>query len=143
MNDQDLIKRLTEAKPKAVQEFSFDGYECLGKVIRVHDPDTITVIFEYNGNLYKKNLRLNGVDAPELHSTNKKEADLCKAGQKVLADLTLNQIIKIKMGKFDKYGRILSSIFTYDTEIDIIRILIDGGFVRLYDGGKKEVWNIA
>ena len=108
----------------------------------MHDPDTITILFSYNDDLYKKNLRLNGIDAPELHSKVAEEAELCRAGQKFLADMILNKIIRIEMGPNDKYGRVLSSIYTHENDEDIIKILIDGGFVRAYDGGHKDNWNL-
>lgn len=141
MSELELVNKLLWTNPKTVKEFSFDGFECLGRVVRVHDCDTMTVMFQYNGDLCKKNLRLNGIDAPELRSTVQQEADLSKAGQKFLSDLTLDKIIRIKMGDFDKYGRILADIATYDTNEDIIKKIIDGGFVRAYDGGHKDSWD--
>ncbi len=140
MSDQELIEQLQKVNPKTVKAFSFDGYECYGRVVRVHDPDTITVLFHYHDTICKTNLRLNGIDAPELHSKIQKEADLCKAGQKFLSSMILDKIIKIKMESFEKFGRTLANIYTYDTEEDIIQKLIDGGFVRAYDGGKKVEW---
>lgn len=94
----DRIKQLQKADPKTVKAFSFDGHECYGRVVKVHDCDTITVLFHHHGTLCKTNLRLNGIDAPELHSKVQKEADLSKAGQKFLAGMILDKIIKIKMG---------------------------------------------
>lgn len=143
MSDQQLITELNALNVKTVKEFSFDGFNCLAKVIRVHDPDTITIVFKYQNTFYKKNLRLNGIDAPELHSKIKSEADLCKAGQVYLSGLILNKIIKVHMGAFDKYGRILSNIYLYPDNTDIIQNLITGGFVREYDGGHKDTWNIG
>lgn len=46
------------------------------------------------------------------------------------------------MGPFDKYGRILSNIYLYPDNTDIIQNLITGGFVRGYDGGHKDTWSI-
>lgn len=142
MSEQELIKQLQKVDPKTVKAFSFDGYECYGRVVKVHDCDTITVLFHHHDSLCKTNLRLNGIDAPELHSKVQKEVDLSKAGQKFLSSMILDKVIKIKMGPFDKYARTLASIYTYETEEDIIKKLIDGGFVRAYDGGKKEEWNL-
>lgn len=138
----ELINQLLSTNPKAVSDFSFKGYNCIARVVRVHDPDTITIMFSYNNCLYKKNLRLNGIDAPELHSKIQKEADLCKAGKTFLSDMILDKIINVEMGEFDKYGRILASIYTNDTNKDIIQSLIDGGFVRAYDGGHKDTWEL-
>ena len=143
MNDQQLITQLNALNAKSVKEFSFDKFNCLAKVVRVHDPDTLTIIFKYQDTFYKKNLRLNGIDAPELHSKIKSEADLCKAGQVYLSDLILNKIINVQMGPFDKYGRILSKIYLYPDNTDIIQNLITGGFVREYDGGHKDTWNLS
>lgn len=146
MNNQELINQLNSLDIKKIPQFNFKGIETLAKVIRVHDCDTITIIFPFNDNFYKQNLRLAGIDAPELHSKNDAEALACRLGQKFLSDLILNKIIKIKMNDFDKYGRILSEIYLleqFENEFDIIKILLNKKYVRPYgvDGNlHKEKW---
>lgn len=54
MNDQQLITQLNALNAKSVKEFSFDKFNCLAKVVRVHDPDTLTIIFKYQDTFYKK-----------------------------------------------------------------------------------------
>jgi len=120
------------------KEMAFLGQSCLILFLFC----IARIVFSYNDNLYKKNLRLNGIDSPELHSEIAEEAELCKAGQKFLSDLILDKIIRVAMGGNDKYGRVLSSIYTHETNEDIIQKLIDEGFVRPYDGGHKDAWNL-
>lgn len=143
MSDQQLISELNALNIKTVKEFSFDGFNCLAKVVKVYDPDTITVLFKYQNTFYKKSLRLHGIDAPELRSKIQAEVDLCKSGQAYLSNLILNKIIKVQMGPFDKYGRVLSKIYLYSDNTDIIQTLIRGGFVRKYDGGRKDAWSFS
>lgn len=147
-NQQELINKLNNLDIKEIKEFNFIGTETLAKVIRIHDPDTITIIFPFNNDFYKQNLRLKGIDAPELHSKIEEEALACRLGKKFLSDLILNKIITVKMNEFDKYGRILSSIYLLDpfeNETDIIKILLDRKYVRPYGVGgnlHKEDWKL-
>ena len=46
-------------------------------------------------------------------------------------------IIKIICGKFDKYGRLLANIFTYNDEKSISEYLLSEKLAYQYDGGKK------
>jgi endonuclease YncB( thermonuclease family) len=118
-------------------------------VIKVHDADTITIIFEYHGEIIKYNVQIAGVDAPELHSKVDKEKELSQKGQKYVSDLILNSIIKIKFQDFDKYGRLLGEVVLLSSpksktikEMNLSDLLIDGGYARKYDGGHKDEWNL-
>ena len=143
MNSQDeLIQELKKLTLKSVDQFSFNGIDTLALCPRVYDGDTITVMFEFNDKFIKSNLRLIGLDTPELHSAVEAEAEAARLGQQYLSNLILNQIIRVELGDLDKYGRILATIYTLDNE-NINELMISKGFARAYgeDGDlHKGVW---
>ena len=140
----DLITRLQTIDGSCVDRFSFDGIETYAKVVSIHDPDTVTIVFEWNNQLIKLNVRLDGIDAPELKSKVPAESAACRAGTLRLQELINNKVVKVILGKFDKFGRVLSTIHTLhpiDDEITCINdYLIQYQYVRSYDGGKKLAW---
>ena len=52
-SDQELIKRLNSVSLSNVKRFSFNGYDTYAKVLKVHDADTITILFEYKDEIVK------------------------------------------------------------------------------------------
>jgi endonuclease YncB( thermonuclease family) len=148
-SDQELIKRLNSVSLSNVKRFSFNGYDTYAKVLKVQDADTITILFEYKDEIVKYNIRIQGIDAPELHSKISAEATLSKKGKEYLENLILNCIIRVSFGEFDKYGRVLATIYSLTShsidqiqETDVSKLLIEGGYVRPYDGGTKDKWNL-
>ena len=55
-----------------------------------------------------------------------------------LKDKILNQVVKVNCGKFDKYGRLLVTI--YFNEKNINKWLINKKYAFKYDGGTKKSW---
>ena len=98
-----LKQELLSRSIKEFNEFSFNGLTTICKVLRIHDPDTMTIGFMYNEDFYKKNIRLAKIDAPELHSKVLNESKLCRLGKSYLDNLYLNKLIKVEMGLMDKY----------------------------------------
>ena len=95
-SEEELIQELQKLTVKTVEKFSFNGIETLGLCPRVHDGDTVTVLFKYHDSFVKNNLRLIGLDSPELHSSVEAEAEVSRLGQQFLSNLILNKIIKIQ-----------------------------------------------
>lgn len=146
--DQDLLIRLNTVDLTTIKKFSFDGYQTYAKVIKVHDADTITLLFEYKDDIVKYNIRIGGIDAPELHSKVPEEAALSKKGKDYLSNLLLYTIVRVEFKDFDKYGRALADIYILTSptsksfqESSVSQILIKGGYVRPYNGGTKEEWS--
>ena len=120
---QNLINEFQLINPKTIKNNIFEDLLIYGYVFNIHDTDTISVLFKFNEQVIKYNLRLDGVDAPELKSKNKNEQELCIKGTNFLKELILNKIIKIKTIKADKYGRLLSKIYNYsDSQLSLIHI---------------------
>ena len=122
--------------------FTLEGETIRGKCVSVYDGDTIKCVFSIpntiNNQLYKWNCRLSRVDTPELRTKNIKEKEFGKKVRDKLREQILNKVIELKCGEFDKYGRLLVEIF-YDNK-NINDWLIENGFAKQYDGGKKSIW---
>ena len=142
--DEKLINKLKEVDCSKVKRFSFEGIKTYAKVAKVYDPDTITIVFEYFGQMLKLSMRLNGIDAPELKSKIKDESDACKKGIKLMNDLLLDKIVFVELDKYDKYGRILGIVNTIEPIKDglvcVNEYLLKYNYVRVYGGEKKLEW---
>ena len=113
-----------------------------GKVVKVHDGDTITIVTVlFNGdvspksNLYKFNVRVLGIDTPELKTKNVKEKELGIVARDALRALLMNKVVKLKNVSYDKYGRILCNVFLDD--VNVSEWLVSNNHAVLYNGGKK------
>ena len=69
------------------------------KVISVHDGDTITVRTDET-----IKIRLDGIDAPEL------KQPFGQASKQALSGLVFGQVVTVKPGKKDRYGRLLARV---------------------------------
>lgn len=181
-------EELLQCKDCNINDFSLKGKEFYCKVVNVYDADTCRAVFFLNGDLVKYTIRLKGVDSPEIRppssdkyrhfqitaakqSRNRLiqlctdcqleiESELSKSKiQKLINDN--KKIIKIKCKEFDKYGRLLASLYTDIDRYSVGEIneepvnkekvpnklfninhkLIDEGFAYEYDGGTKKKFN--
>lgn len=121
-----------------IKEFSLNGMICDAKVVKVYDGDTITLIFKLFDNYYKWSCRLDGIDTPELKSKNTDEKNAAIKARDFLSEKILNKIVKVHCGNFDKYGRLLGTIFL--NEMNINELMIEQGYGVGYDGGTKKKW---
>ena len=118
-----------------------------GKVIKVYDGDTITIVTAlHNGDLtpvrelYKFNVRILGIDTPELKSKNTVEKELGIMARDALAALVMNKVLKLENIAYDKYGRILCNLYLND--VDISKWLIENNYATPYSGGTKtKIWS--
>jgi endonuclease YncB( thermonuclease family) len=88
-----------------------------GKVINVHDGDTITVLDPYNE---KFHIRLQGIDAPELKQS------FGPVSQQNLSRLVLGKQVEIYWAKVDKYRRTVGTIMLDGHDVNIEQV--KGGF---------------
>ena len=109
-----------------------------GKVIKVYDGDTITIVSQpyKNEPIFRFSLRLRGIDAPEMRSKDLKEKIAAKIVQQNLSDLILSKYVHVSNIGSDKYGRILCDV---DFEnISVNKWLINNRFAVEYKGGTKQ-----
>jgi micrococcal nuclease len=109
-----------------------------GLVIKVYDGDTITIASKlpYEGSpMYRFQVRLNGVDSPELKSKCEDEKMIAKKSQQHLEQLILRKTVTLQNVSTEKYGRVLAEV--YLGNIHINKYMIDNRFAVKYDGGTK------
>ena len=113
-------------------------------VRRVVDGDTVILDIDLGFDIILRNqsIRLKGVDTPECRTRNDLEK---KAG--LLAKLRVKEflkegdkiVIKTSLDKKGKFGRILGTIHTKDTNVN--EFLVDNNYAVFYHGqSKDEVW---
>ena len=142
LNSEDF--KILETFTLKTQKFSLVGYKTYAKCVYVYDGDTIHTVFKIpNANeFYKWNIRLSGIDTPEMKSKNSAEKEKAVKSKEYLANKILNKIIIVECAEFDKYGRLLANIYTLDnTNKTINDEMIELGHAKAYDGGTKEGWD--
>ena len=140
---------LDTVNPKDVPSIPHKGKVIPAKVTSVYDGDTCTVIFVYGGDYLKWNIRIIGVDAPEV-KVRGDSSEIAKLEEKAGAHvrdkvraLINNKILDIRMDKWDKYGGrvngavILPSPSQYTT---LTEYLLAKKYAKEYHGQKKEEW---
>ena len=117
----------------------------LGKVIKVYDGDTFTIVSKlpYNGSpMYRFSVRINGIDSPEIKGKTANEKELAKKSREALSNLILGKIITLQNVSTEKYGRILADVYLGDLCVN--EWMITNNYAVKYDGGTKErpdEWN--
>ena len=146
MTEIDICDILKNCDRKT-KKFSLEGQTKLCKVVSVYDGDTCNVVFDHNGVINRWNVRMNGYDTPEMRPS-KKLPNRDEIKQKAilsrdfLKSLIFNneQLVYLKCGKFDKYGRLLGDIYINENDEESVNsLMIKTGHGYEYHGGTKKV----
>ena len=127
--------RLNKAD-KNIPLFTLNGCKYKAKVVDVYDGDTIKIVILFHNKLTKFSLRMNGYDSPELRTKNAKEKEAAIAARDFLISQIQNKIVDLHCDKFDKYGRLLGTVF-YNKQ-NINELMIENKHGYRYNGGKKR-----
>ena len=122
--ESDLSERTWENTPALTME----GVRKRGKILKVIDGDTVDLVLQ--GEKYRRRCRLAGIDAPD---NDRKEAK--KSATEFLQSLILNRTLTVACGKWDKYGRLLVTLYNPQ---NVNQTMIEHGHAVPYDGGKKQ-----
>lgn len=98
-----------------------------GKVVDVHDGDTITVLDA--GNRQTK-IRLAGIDAPEL------DQPYGNRSKKHLSNLVFGQIVDVDGGKLERYHRMIGKILVHGRDANLEQVR--AGYAWHYTKYAKE-----
>ena len=101
--------------------YSFAGEIITGKVIKVADGDTVTILTPANQQI---RVRLNCIDAPE-----KKQAFGQKAKQS-LSDLVFGKTVEVEKHDIDRYGRIVGTVYLNGLDINLVQV--ERGYAWVY-----------
>ncbi len=104
-----------------------NSLELVGKVIKVSDGDTITLLTD---DKVSHKIRLNDIDAPE-----KKQAFGNKSRDN-LASYIAGEIVTVKYKSKDKYGRILGTIYFENLDINLQQV--KNGYAWVYKQYSKN-----
>lgn len=149
--------------------FSLDGTNTQCKIVHVYDADTCRAVMKLNNKLCKFTLRLEGIDSPEMRPSKDKEGreeeikaakkarnrliqmvtdqeldvDDVKLNKKIISQLLSDsrKLINIHCGGFDKYGRLLATLYESEGDKSINERLIEEGHGYSYNGGTKKKIN--
>ena len=99
-----------------VMSLALNAQTLQGKVVRVADGDTITILDATNT---QNKVRLNKIDAPE------KSQAFGEVSRKHLASMVAGNVVNVDWEKKDKYGRILGDISIGTTNVNL-RMVQDG-----------------
>jgi len=115
------------------------------KVIDVYDGDTITVILPWNGSVFKKKCRLTGIDCAEIKTKDLREKSCGYDAKQFLANTIKDKELWIHCGDWDKFGRLLITIFNTREEVgnfekSINQKMIDSHYAYKYDGKAKSAF---
>jgi micrococcal nuclease len=119
-------------------------YKC--KLVKIIDGDTIDADIQlgFNVTLSKTRIRLYNIDTPESRTRNLAEKALGLKAKERLTELLGEKFYITSLGEGKskgKYGRVLATPYTLDTNEDVCELLVKEGHAVYYDGGKKtKVW---
>tara|TARA_B110000208_G_C11786240_1_gene435736 strand:- start:186 stop:647 length:462 start_codon:yes stop_codon:yes gene_type:complete len=148
-----LKNTLTKCTKENTSFYRFDNKKYYCKVIDIYDGDTITVAIKLNNKIFKHKVRMYGYDTPELKPrknipNRNKIIENAKYTKKILEELILNKIVVIRIERptWDKYGRLLGTIFTKlkwgmtmrAYTFDVNAFMLSIGSVNEYFGGTKK-----
>ena len=102
----------------------------------MYDGDTVTLLASFGGTLARCNLRLYGVDCPEMRGRGAREKEAAEAVRDVVRAQCLDRVCKVRANGTDKYGRLLGDLQTPEGRM-MARYLLDMGLARAYDGGTR------
>jgi endonuclease YncB( thermonuclease family) len=85
----------------------------IGRVVRVADGDTITVLDANNG---QYRVRLQGIDAPESHQA------FGTQSKKSLSDMIFDKEVTVIYDKTDQYGRLVGKILAEGKDINLEQV---------------------
>lgn len=118
------------------------------KVVKVYDGDTFTIAVYYCNKLTRFQVRLYGVDCPEIKGGTEESKAAARVSKQHVEQLILNKIVNIEIlnnkiynGKriCEKYGRLLAIVTIGD--INLADYLIKNKLGLPYFGGKKDTDN--
>lgn len=96
-------------KSRQQHQKSTQSYEYQGKVISVHDGDTLHIRDNHGA---KHKIRMAYIDAPEAEQAHG------KTSRDALRQLVLDKNVKVKVYERDQYGREVATIFLNNTDIN-------------------------
>lgn len=108
-----------------------------GKVVKVYDGDTFTIVTKiYDEPVCKIRVRLAGIDTPELKGCNGNEKTMALVARDKLSELILGKIVRLDNVTYEKYGRLLCQV--YVDNINVNNWMISNNLAIAYNDRTKS-----
>lgn len=109
-------------------------YSYAATIVRVIDGDTVVLDVDLGFRIHHQiTARLDGIDAPEVRTSEGKLAKIALAG--MISGKTLR--VDTILDRTEKYGRTLAVVFLEDGVTTANQAMIDSGNARPYFGGPR------
>lgn len=110
-------------------------------VLSVLDGDTfLAEAAIWPGQFIRVNIRIRGIDAPEMKARCAAERDAALAARATLAGLLGQAPVRLSNIAGAKYfGRVLADVASRDG-VAVAASMLDSGTVRIYRGGRRQSW---
>lgn len=138
------IKRLIQKKiyiPTNTKEISYYIPPIkYAYVIKVYDGDTITVVVNipwYSRKAYKFNVRLYGIDCPEMRTKDTDEKEIAIKAKQFVETLCNHKTVELQNIQLGKYAKRIVADVIID-EKNISHMLLDNNLAVNYYGKKKK-----
>jgi len=111
------------------------------KVVRVIDGDTFVArVRVWPGFDVDTKVRLRGIDAPELHARCSYEYARAQSARAALESILAQGGVAVWRIGLDKYAGRVDALVSTGSTADVSAALLNGGFARSYDGGRRRTW---
>ena len=110
-------------------------------MLRIIDGDTFEArVRVWPGLDVDTKVRLRGIDAAELHARCAGELAKAQAARTALEAILAEGGVAVSRVGVDKYGGRVDASVSTRTTADVSAALLNGGFARSYDGGRRGTW---
>jgi endonuclease YncB( thermonuclease family) len=111
------------------------------EVLRVIDGDTFEArVRVWPGLDVNTKVRLRNIDAPELHARCADEVAKAQAARTALETMLAAGGVTLSQVGIDKYGGRIDALAAARDVPDVSAALLNGGWARSYDGGRRASW---
>jgi endonuclease YncB( thermonuclease family) len=95
-------------------KFNLIGNRYVAKCVSVYDGDTANFVVCLNDEMTRFACRMTGYNSAEMKTKDELEKQAGIRAKKYLSSLILGKICVIEAGKFEKYGRLLTTVYVLD-----------------------------
>ena len=132
---------IASQSPAAYAPASDSALAYPAEVVRVIDGDTFEArVHVWPGLDVTTKVRLRNIDAPELHARCTDEATKAQAARAALETMLAAGPVTVSGVGIDKYGGRVDALAATPDTPDVSAALLNGGFARSYDGGRRGSW---
>jgi endonuclease YncB( thermonuclease family) len=111
-----------------------------GIVVRAIDGDTLEFVAHvWLGLNLTTDVRVRGIDTPEVRGACAREKDLAAKATRRLSELTAGGVTIANVADDKYFGRVVADVTT-STGTDVKAAMIASGLARPYDGGTRQPW---